>query len=56
MKEELRSKSQAEIWTGRKIRKSPFLCPIHLLAISDWTVNVGLNCSTEFKVIQSVSK
>jgi len=24
---------QAETWKGRKIRKNPFFCPIHLFAV-----------------------
>jgi len=31
MKADCRSKSQAEIWRGRKIRKSPFFCPLIFL-------------------------
>jgi hypothetical protein len=33
MKAELRSESQAEIWGGGKIRKSPFFRPTFLSAI-----------------------
>jgi len=31
MKDELRSESQAKIWSGRKIRRSPFFCPLIFL-------------------------